>query len=231
MIRFEPQMREITLSVRDLIYFDAAPVLRPEPSLGLRARAGSREHGRQQEQAEAAGVAGYRPESAVEHRLERRGYRVVIQGRLDGLFQEDGRWVIEELKTVLVDPSSFAPGELARAVLEEGAYADYRMQLELYVLFMTGQLPPADGAAGAAAPVVGRLVLRNIASPDAAGPSPQGERGGKAPPGAVDTAVVEVAPDLGRLGGWIDERLDLLIDALEEEEAARESARAAAERI
>jgi len=221
MIRFDEQMREITLSVRDLIYFDAAPALRPEPSPGLRARAGAREHRRHQQEAEV--VPGYRSEFPVEHRLERRGYGVVIQGRIDGLFEKDGRWVVEELKTVLVDPSSFAPGALARAVLEEGAYADYRMQLELYVLFMTRKLSQREGEAGAPGPVVGRLVLRNIASGEPA------ESPGEA--ATEDTAVVEFEPDLVQLQEWVERRLDLIIDELEREAAARESGRAAAECI
>src|SRR5262245_39093863 len=101
MIRFDAQLREITLSVRDLIHFDDVPALRPEAAFGVRARAGAREHRRHQQEARTGGVPGYRSEIPVEYRLERRGYRVLIQGRIDGCFEENGRWVVEEVKTTL----------------------------------------------------------------------------------------------------------------------------------
>jgi hypothetical protein len=96
MIRFDTESRELTLGVRNLIEFDAAPALRAEPHLALRARAGAGAHRRHQNETEEAGIgAEYRSERSILYRTERRGRRVCVQGRLDGLYREEGR-LLEE---------------------------------------------------------------------------------------------------------------------------------------
>src|SRR2546426_8854152 len=138
MIRFDPELGEVPLSVRDLLAFDAAQAMRPEPLLPLWAQAGTREHRRHRKEVEEGGLrADYRAERPLELMIERRGYRVTVQGRIDGVYREGELWVVEEVKSVILDPSRFAPGELARAVLEEGAYPDYRIQLERYAFFLS----------------------------------------------------------------------------------------------
>ena len=41
-----------------------------------------------------------------------------MAGRADGLWRTGDGWVVEEVKSVVLDPSRFAEGEIARAVLE-----------------------------------------------------------------------------------------------------------------
>jgi DNA excision repair protein ERCC-2 len=220
MIRFDAESREINLGARDLIYFDVVEPMRPEPDQALRARAGAEAHRRHQGEVEQSGLrADYKAERSFVHRLERRGYRVAIHGRIDGVYREGDRWVVEEVKSVILEPARFAPGALARAVLEEGAYADYRAQLELYVYFLAGSLEAEAGsggsvaapAQGGAAEVIGRLVFRNLTT--------------------CGAETVEVVPDPALFREWVESRLDSLIDRLEEEEAARRSRRQAGERI
>ncbi len=209
MIRFRPETREISLSVRDLIYLDEEPAFGPEAT-ALRARAGSKAHRRHQEEAASAvEPSRYEAERPVEFRCERRGYRILVQGRIDGLRREEERWVVEEIKTVIIEAGRFDPGEIARAVIEDGAFADYRLQLELYVLIFGASI---GASSEAALPVSGRLILRNLA-------------------GDGSQAAVDLSPDLPGLRIWMEGRLDLVIDRLEAEEAAREVRRAAAGRI
>ncbi len=47
--------------------------------------------------------AGYAPEVAVGHRVEAGGFRLRITGRIDGVYREGGRSVVEEIKTTTGD--------------------------------------------------------------------------------------------------------------------------------
>jgi len=218
MIRFNPGAREITLAVRDLIYFDALQPIRAEQALGLRARAGTEAHQSHRLEAEASGRADYQTERTIEYRLEERGYRLVVQGRIDGVYRENETWVVEEVKSVILDPARFDGDELRRAILQEGAFADYRMQLELYVLFLADSLAPGPGPASpeAETSIRGRLVLRNLA--------PGGE------PGA-SSATVEITPHLETLRAWVRGRAVCIINRLEGEEEARAARRRASQEI
>ncbi len=221
MIRFQPETREISLSVRDLIYLEEEPAFGPE-AMALRARAGAEAHRRQQEEAAAGAEPGsYEAERSVEYRAERRGYRILVQGRIDGLRRETDRWVVEEVKTVIIEAGRFDPGAIARSILEDGAFADYRLQLELYVLIFGASIGASIGASlaengGAALPVAGRLLLRNLAGDG-------GESGSQ--------AAVDLSPDIPALRSWMEGRFDLVIDRLEAEERARAVRRSSAERI
>jgi DNA excision repair protein ERCC-2 len=227
MIRFDLDAREATLSARDLIRFDASKALRPEPALGLRARAGTRVHGKRRAEAEAARGDSYRAERSVEYRVERRGWRATVQGRIDGLYREDGAWVVEEVKSVVLDPSRFAPEDLARAVIQEGAFADHRLQLEMYILFLADALV-REGPADAGPPrVTGRLVLVNLGG--GADPGGDGERAA-ADPGSREAAI-DISPDLDAVRSWVHGRIDLVLDRAEAEEASRSARREAAARI
>ncbi len=226
MIRFERELRRLTIGVRDLIYLDAGP-LRAEPGLALRARAGSRAHRERRRQGEER-REGYQGERPIEHAFERRGYRVVVQGRIDGLYREDGRWVVEEVKSVILDPARLGDG-LSRLVLEEGAYAEYRQQLELYVFFLAEALraEAVTPDAGRQAPaVLGRLVFVNLAGRAATSDLPLLDAGER-----DSSATVEVVPDLEAVRAWVVERVDVVLDRLEAEEAAREARRRAAASI
>ncbi len=218
MIRFDPEAREIMLSVRDLVSLDAALSLRCEPSLALRARAGAEAHLEHRREASSPGRReDYRAERPVEVRLERRGYGVTIEGRIDGLYREGERLIVEEVKSVILDPARFAPGEIARAVLEEGAFAAYRLQLETYVFMLSRSLAgaPSAPARGPSHAVIGRLVLRNL--------DPEAGRGA--------SVTVEVVPEIPAVEAWIEGRLDRVIDRVEAGEALRAARRGAGDRI
>jgi DNA excision repair protein ERCC-2 len=99
--RFDPEALTLDLSVADLL---EGGLLR---SLGFANRGGYERlwlgqaiHSRYQER-QLAGVASYRREVAVSYGFEHRGWRVTVQGRIDGLRREpDGTLVVEEIKSV-----------------------------------------------------------------------------------------------------------------------------------
>ncbi len=126
MIRFDDAARAVTLSVRDIAdpgdYRFSGPM-----AVGLRKRAemGREAHESHQGAREEA-VASYRRERSLRYETQVDGWRVVVVGRIDGVFSDpQGRTVIEEVKTVLA-----APDALER--MDERTYPHYSRQLQLY---------------------------------------------------------------------------------------------------
>jgi DNA excision repair protein ERCC-2 len=99
--RFDSESLKLELSVADLL---ESPFQR---SLGFSSRGGYERlwlgqaiHGRYQEKA-LEGDPSYRREVVVSHSFEHRGWRVIVQGRADGIRREpDGTLVVEEIKSV-----------------------------------------------------------------------------------------------------------------------------------
>lgn len=99
--RFDGEQRSLEISVADLLE------RRLTRSLGFANRGGYERlwlgqaiHSRYQEEA-LASDGTYRREVWVKHQLEHRGWRVTINGRLDGVRKEpDGTRVVEEIKSV-----------------------------------------------------------------------------------------------------------------------------------
>jgi DNA excision repair protein ERCC-2 len=99
--RFDSENLTLDLSVADLL---EGPLMR---SLGFSSRGGYERlwlgqaiHGRYQEQALEEDPS-YRREIAISHSFEHRGWKVTVQGRMDGLRREpDGTLVVEEIKSV-----------------------------------------------------------------------------------------------------------------------------------
>jgi len=99
--RFDSENRTLDLSVADLL---EGPLMR---SLGFSSRGGYERlwlgqaiHGRYQEQALEEDPS-YRREVAIAYTFEHRGWKVTVQGRMDGLRREpDGTLVVEEIKSV-----------------------------------------------------------------------------------------------------------------------------------
>src|SRR5581483_3685558 len=125
-IRFDDAARAVTLSVRDIA--DAGDYRFSGPmAVGLRKRAAmGREAHESHQGAREEAVASYRRERSLRYETEVEGWRVVVVGRIDGVFTDpQGRTVIEEVKTVLA-----APDALER--MDEQTYPHYARQLQLY---------------------------------------------------------------------------------------------------
>ncbi len=98
-----------------------APAATPQQTtIGVRAlvahglRAGDLESGflgsvrplegiRAHQQIQRSRPAGYAPEVAVSQRVDASGFRLQVTGRIDGVYQEDGQTVVEEIKTTTRD--------------------------------------------------------------------------------------------------------------------------------
>src|SRR6185295_2692016 len=143
--RFDSASLTLDLSVADLL---EGPLLR---SLGFSSRGGYERmwlgqaiHGRYQEQALEADPS-YRREVVVSHSFEHRGWKVTVQGRIDGLRREpDNTLVVEEIKSVR------RGGSLPPAVRET-----YQRQALFYAWMLSHSEP---------APVRAELILIAIGS-------------------------------------------------------------------
>jgi DNA excision repair protein ERCC-2 len=143
--RFDAQNLTLDLSVADLL---EGTLMR---SLGFSSRGGYERmwlgqaiHGRYQEQA-LEGDPSYRREVAISYTFEHRGWKVTVQGRMDGLRREpDGTLVVEEIKSVR------RGGSLPPAVRES-----YQRQALLYAWMLSH---------AEAGPVRAELVLIAIGS-------------------------------------------------------------------
>ena len=125
-IRFDDAARAVTLSVRDIA--DPGDHRFTGPSaVGLKKRAemGRDAHEVHQGAREDA-VSSYRRERSVRYETEVDGWRVVVVGRIDGVYSDaSGRTVVEEVKTVLASPDALGS-------LSVESYPAYARQLQLY---------------------------------------------------------------------------------------------------
>ena len=154
-VRFDPTTRTLWLSIRDLVDTTAFPgSVSLTPALRSRAAMGREVHTvRQAAQQET--VPSYRAEVTVRQQLLVDDYTVHLQGRIDGLYEEDGTLIVEEIKSLLVPPEHFHAITL-------GAYPAYEQQLTLYVHLLRQQ--HSERRNNAATPSVsrsGRLYLRS----------------------------------------------------------------------
>lgn len=90
----------------------------------------------------------YRREHPVRFVTQIRDYTIVIQGRVDGIYEEKGTWVIEEVKSVLSLGNDLKVGDIPPG---------YLFQLRLYLYFWM-EIQHTDR-------VVGNLVLVNYPHP------------------------------------------------------------------
>jgi Rad3-related DNA helicase len=132
-IRFDDAARAVTLSVRDIADEGDHRFSGPTAvSLKKRAEMGRDAHESHQGAREDT-VASYRRERSL--RFETRvaagpedpsSWRVVVVGRIDGVYSDqDGRTIIEEVKTVLSSPEGIE-------VMDETTFPSYARQLQLY---------------------------------------------------------------------------------------------------
>lgn len=146
-IRFDPTTRTLWLSIRDLVDTTTFPgSVSLTPALRSRAAMGREVHTvRQAAQQET--LPSYRAEVTVRQQCLVDGYTVHLQGRIDGLYEEDETLIVEEIKSLLVPPEHFNAITL-------GDYPAYEQQLTLYVHLLRQQHP---------GPVRGHLVFVNLA--------------------------------------------------------------------
>lgn len=138
MLRFDEEARTLELSVHDVL--DAGPPrgsLRMSVAWSTRARmaAGVRVHNDWQ-QARAVEDAAYSKEVRIRHALVVRGWEVTLTGRMDGLTQVDGRWVVEEIKSSALDRH-----RLATMTLSDMPRAVQQLRLYMHVLQGRGHDP------------------------------------------------------------------------------------------
>ncbi len=148
-IRYDDDARTLALSVRDLLE-EGAPtghlVMEVAQSRQARLAAGRAAH--TDHQGVQAGVdAQYRAEVRLKHQIGIGEWTVTIHGRVDGLTEEDGRAVVEEIKS-----TAFDQHRLATTTLDD--WRGYVAQLEVY-LWMLHE--------GRVDRPVGRLVLVSLA--------------------------------------------------------------------
>jgi DNA excision repair protein ERCC-2 len=127
-IRYDDDARTLALSVRDLLE-EGAPsghlTLEVAQTRQARLAAGRAVH--TDHQGEQAGLdAAYRAEVRLKHNIAIRDWTVVLHGRVDGLTEEDGRSVVEEIKSTAFDAASLQKTTLAD-------WAGYVSQLEVYL--------------------------------------------------------------------------------------------------
>ncbi len=156
MIRFDPDARTLSLSVRDLADDNDYRFAGPAPlSLKRRALLGRLAHEDHQGAREAQ-LSSYRRERGVRYETEAAGWRAVVTGRIDGIYSDEaGRTVVEEVKTIVGTAADLAAAD-------EQTFPHYARQLQLYRFLLE------EGAQGlefgGAAPEIG-LHLHLIALP------------------------------------------------------------------
>lgn len=140
MLRFKDSERELRLSVHDVI--DAGPQrgsleLKVAWSSSTRMRIGQQIHTQYQQKTENTDQS-FRKEVPVKHVMLIKGWEVEIAGRIDGLREEDGVLVVEEIKS----------STLPRTLLKEKTLelvSNWARQAELYVYFLQSQGLKARG--------------------------------------------------------------------------------------
>ena len=146
-IRFDPTTRTLWLSIGDLVDTTAFPGSVPlTPRLRTRAAMGRETHVVHQA-AQQEVLPSYRAEVTIRQQLLVDDYTVHLQGRIDGLYEDDDTLIVEEIKSLLVPPEHFSAITL-------GHYTAYEQQLTLYVYLLRQQRT---------GPVRGHLVLINLA--------------------------------------------------------------------
>ena len=147
-IRWDDATRTLTLSVRDLV--EAGPpsghlVMEVAQTQKARMAAGRAAHVAWQD-TQGASDASYQAEVTLQETLTVDGWTVMLQGRADGLTEEGGRTVVEEIKATALDSDRLAP---TRA--EDWPAWTAQLELYLWMLSRARHVEP-----------VGRLVLVSL---------------------------------------------------------------------
>src|SRR5262249_34440719 len=141
-IRIDEDTKTISLGVRDLCDSEAlGGSLNLSPLSAARKEMGREAHSAYQA-TQSAQHRTYLKEFFLRHTMQFGNYSVLIHGRIDGVYEQEGTTVIEEVKSVLSGTQD--------ATLESVPVA-HILQLRIY-LYLWAELHPDDD-------VVGRLVL------------------------------------------------------------------------
>src|SRR4029453_3443553 len=106
-IRFDPTTRTLWLSIRDLVDPTAFPAsVSLPPMLRSRAAMGRETHAVHQA-AQQAALPSYRAEVTIRQQFLIEDYTVHLQGRIDGLYEDQNTLIVEEIKSLLVPPEHF----------------------------------------------------------------------------------------------------------------------------
>lgn len=138
-LRFNDHDCTLRLSVRDLVEHSPPSghlTLEVSQSREARLERGRRMHAQWQAERQAE-VAGYEAEATVTLQLTIDDWTVTLKGRVDGLIEEAGGLVVEELKTTALPAS-----RLLATHLDD--WVPYREQLELYqwMIHLSGKENP-----------------------------------------------------------------------------------------
>jgi len=146
-VRIDDEARAVWLSVRDLAGEQAmAGSISAEGMPAARAALGREVHEAHQ-QARASTHKTFRGEQTLKHSFPFEGWTVHVHGRIDGVYEHRGRTIVEEVKSVrslerVVERLGAEHDQDGPA----GAWRTWRLQLELYVLFLTRETGrAADG--------------------------------------------------------------------------------------
>ncbi len=147
-LRWSDHDRTLHLSVRDLL--ESAPpaghlVLEVAQTRNARMAAGRAAHTAWQSERQAADEA-YRAELGLKHTWEVDGWTLVLQGRVDGLSDEGGHTIVEEVKATALEGETLATSGAS-------AWPSWVAQLEVYVWMLSRGGWPAP---------LGRLVLVSL---------------------------------------------------------------------
>src|SRR5262245_24560495 len=141
-IRIDEETRTISLGVRDLCGSEAlGGSLNLSPLSAARNEMGREVHSAYQA-TQSAQHGTYLKEYFLRHTMQYGNYSVLIDGRIDGVYEQEGTTVIEEVKSVLSGTEEATLGSVPIAHI---------LQLRIY-LYLWAELHPDDN-------VVGRLVL------------------------------------------------------------------------
>jgi len=138
-VRVDEENKKITLGMKDMLYDDFLRVgLSGEMSPIDRLALGRRVHGKHQED-RISTISSYRKEQHITYETEIDDYRVSIHGRIDGIYQDESKSVVEEIKSV------FLVGEEFEKTTEDD-FRLYASQLRLYMYFLeSGGIPNVTG--------------------------------------------------------------------------------------
>ena len=145
-IRYDPSHATLRLSIGDLVSAAFPGSLHMAPMLRSRAALGRQVHETHQTAQQIADET-YRAEVSIRHEMTLDDHTVILQGRVDGIYDDGAVRIIEEIKSLLLPSEDFASVTLAQ-------YPTYEKQLALY-LYLLGQT--YEG------PMCGHLVLINLA--------------------------------------------------------------------
>lgn len=129
-MQFDPKNRVVRVGVRDLLGKETARW--DVPFMPGRAELGRDMHSHRRRLREES-LPGYQGEVHLSHTFVHRGYTVILQGRIDGLYPSEEGLIVEEFKSVALEDHelrSLSPFDMPSARLQLGIY--------LYVLHLQG---------------------------------------------------------------------------------------------